>query len=201
MKKLFIFDLDGVLVDACEWHRVALNEALLKVCDYSISLEDHQSIFNGIPTRVKLKKLTHMGMIPESCHDLVYETKQLLTMQIIKRDAGRREEKIEMINYLKSQGNVVACYPNSIRMTATLMLEKTGIFDLFDYVLTNQDVQNPKPDPEGYSFLMQHFGFSKENTFIIEDSPKGIAAAKSSGANVLEVSDPDEVNMKLVQEI
>ena len=28
MIKLVIFDMDGVLVDACEWHRIALNEAL-----------------------------------------------------------------------------------------------------------------------------------------------------------------------------
>ena len=61
--KLVIFDLDGVLVDACEWHRIALNEALKKVCNYEISLEDHYSTFNGIPTRVKLEKLTEMGKI------------------------------------------------------------------------------------------------------------------------------------------
>ena len=58
--KLVIFDLDGVLVDACEWHRIALNEALKKACDYEISLEDHYSTFNGIPTRVKLEKLTEL---------------------------------------------------------------------------------------------------------------------------------------------
>ena len=44
--KLVIFDLDGVLVDACEWHRVALNEALKEVCNYEISLEDHYGEFN-----------------------------------------------------------------------------------------------------------------------------------------------------------
>ena len=37
MLELVIFDLDGVLVDACEWHRVALNEALQEVCQYEIS--------------------------------------------------------------------------------------------------------------------------------------------------------------------
>ena len=56
--KLVIFDLDGVLVDACEWHRAALNEALYEVCNYKISMDDHHSVFNGIPTKVKLQKLT-----------------------------------------------------------------------------------------------------------------------------------------------
>jgi len=195
--KLYIFDLDGVLVDACEWHRVALNEALLEVCNYEISLEEHYKTFNGIPTRVKLKRLSEMGKIPASSHDSVYMAKQLLTMEIIKRNAILRPEKVEMIKTLKSRGNVVACYTNSIRETAELMLEKTGILELFDFVLTNQDVDNPKPDPEGYVFLMNHFGFSGEDTFIIEDSPKGMAAANASGANVIQVKDPDEVNIDL----
>lgn len=36
MIKLIIFDLDGVLVDACEWHRIALNLALKERCSYEI---------------------------------------------------------------------------------------------------------------------------------------------------------------------
>ena len=195
--KLYIFDLDGVLVDACEWHRVALNEALQEVCNYEISLEDHYKTFNGIPTRVKLRRLSEMGKIPASSHDSVYMAKQLMTIEIIKRNAFFRPEKVEMIKLLKSRGDLVACYTNSIRETAELMLEKTGILELFDFVLTNQDVENPKPDPEGYVFLMDHFGFSEEDTFIIEDSPKGLAAARSSGANIIQVENPDQVNIDL----
>ena len=67
--KLVIFDLDGVLVDACEWHRAALNEALYEVCNYKISMDDHHSVFNGIPTKVKLQKLTEWGVILESQHE------------------------------------------------------------------------------------------------------------------------------------
>ena len=39
--KLVIFDMDGVLVDACDWHKIALNEALKEVSGYEIPLEDH----------------------------------------------------------------------------------------------------------------------------------------------------------------
>jgi beta-phosphoglucomutase-like phosphatase (HAD superfamily) len=48
MFKMIIFDLDGVLVDACEWHRLALNRALKEICGYEISLDDHHTIFNVI---------------------------------------------------------------------------------------------------------------------------------------------------------
>ena len=200
MTKLVIFDLDGVLVDACEWHRVALNRALEQVCNYHITLEDHYSIFNGIPTRVKLRKLTEMGKIDESSHDLVYKLKQAMTIEVIEKEATIRPEKQEIIKILKDSGAVVACYTNSIRKTAKLMLEKTGVLDMFEYVLTNQDVAKSKPDPEGYLFLMDHFGFKPEDTYIVEDSPKGLAAAKASGANVIQVKNPDEVDIRLFKE-
>ena len=57
MIKVILFDLDGVLVDACEWHYLALNRAL-KECGLSeISEQDHVKKFNGLPTRVKLKMM------------------------------------------------------------------------------------------------------------------------------------------------
>ena len=197
MKRLVIFDLDGVLVDACEWHRVALNQALKEVCGYEISYEDHVRTFNGIPTRKKLKKLSSWGKVEPSLHDQIYALKQKKTIELIEANSQISNEKQIMISSLKSEGIHVACYTNSIRKTANLMLEKAGILDLFEYVLTNQDVASPKPDPEGYKFLMKHFNVRGENTFIVEDSPKGLKAARESGANVIEVSNAQCVNLEL----
>ena len=196
--KLVIFDLDGVLVDACEWHRVALNEALKEVCNYEISLEDHYTVFNGIPTKKKLLALTELGVLTEEMHEEVYNRKQAKTLDIINERANIRQEKINLINSLKSRGLTVTCFTNSIRMTAELMLDKTGILDLFDYVLTNEDVSSPKPDPEGYVRTMQRYSVSPTETLIIEDSPKGKQAAYASSAHVLEVESPDDVNEETV---
>ena len=196
---LVIFDLDGVLVDACEWHRLALNEALMEVANYSISPSDHYGIFNGIPTKVKLEKLSRLGVLQKDKHQEIYELKQKKTVEIIEKSANIREEKIELLKFLKAEGHTVACFTNSIRMTADLMLEKTGIKDLFDLITTNQDVVNPKPHPEGYLATMDHFSFSPEDTLIIEDSPKGVEAATASGAQVLVVKNPDEVNLSTIK--
>jgi len=198
--KLVIFDLDGVLVDACEWHRVALNMSLLEVCNYEIPQKDHYSIFNGIPTKVKLKKLSEMGILKSSDHKKVYDLKQKHTVDIIEKNALKREEKIQMINRLKSDGIIVACFTNSIRRTADLMLRKTGILDLFDFTLTNEDVQFPKPDPEGYNFLVNKFDCLPEEVIIVEDSPKGLEAARASSCNVIQVKSPEEVKYEIFEE-
>ena len=49
MIKAVIFDLDGVLIDATEWHYEALNDAL-KLFGFEISREDHTGFYNVLPT-------------------------------------------------------------------------------------------------------------------------------------------------------
>ena len=59
MKKIkaIIFDMDGVLIDAKEWHYQSLNRAL-KLFGLEISRYDHLSTFDGLPTHKKLEILT-----------------------------------------------------------------------------------------------------------------------------------------------
>jgi beta-phosphoglucomutase len=195
--KMVIFDLDGVLVDACEWHKEALNSALEEVCNYKISEEDHTTTFNGIPTRVKLSILTEMGVLSHSMHKKVFDVKQEKTIDIINKQAKIRQEKIDMILSLKKMGIYVCCFTNSIKKTANLMLEKTGVVNLFDDILTNEDVHKPKPNPEGYNFLVKKYKLKPEEVMIVEDSPKGLEAAYASGCKVIKVGGPDETTKQL----
>ena len=81
------------------------------------------------------------------------------------------------------------------------MLERTGVLPLFDMIVTNQDVENPKPNPEGYLTIMKHYDILKSNTLIFEDSPKGIKAAYDSGAHVMVVEDIENLTVDRVKGI
>ena len=192
--KLVIFDMDGVLVDACDWHKDALNEALKETYNYVISNEDHYGVFNGLPTKVKLNKLTEMGIVQAGQHEMINDLKQEKTIQIIKQQAQRDESKIELFKWLKEENIKVACFTNSIRKTATLMLEKAGVYDLLDCFVTNQDVEKPKPDPEGYLKVLKLFKCNPDNAIIVEDSPKGLKAAYATDCKVMKVANATEVH-------
>jgi len=201
MIQLIIFDLDGVLVDACDWHRIALNEALKEICKYQISLEEHCKEYNGLPTKTKLKKLADKNIINNDLDlfNKIEELKQIKTIDAINQHAFIRNEKVELMKFLRSKNMKIVCYTNSIRKTANLMLEKTGILDYFDFVVTNQDVTIAKPDPEGYILSMKKLAIIPDNVIIIEDSDNGFKAAKSSGANVIRVKNQEEVDIKLLE--
>ena len=54
MIKAILYDLDGVLVDATEWHYESLNESLREISGFEISRLEHFQTFNGLPTNKKL---------------------------------------------------------------------------------------------------------------------------------------------------
>ena len=54
--KAVLFDMDGVLVEAKEWHYQALNQALEAKGFKAISRHEHLSTYDGLPTKDKLRK-------------------------------------------------------------------------------------------------------------------------------------------------
>ena len=140
-----------------------------------------------------------MGRIDSSDIDKVYKLKQKKTVEVIEAQADKRPEKIKMLKWIRNKDISVACFTNSIRETTTLMLQKTGIIDLFDLITTNQDVKNAKPSPEGHLSTLKSFNVDPHEALIIEDSPKGMEAAIASGCNVVRVKNPDEVNIELIR--
>lgn len=176
-----LFDLDGVLVDACEWHYLSLNKALLEVVGYEISRRDHESKFNGLPTKVKLGMLNVAG----GDFDKVWRLKQDYTVEVIKENGKRDDVKIELLSFLRENGIKVACVTNSIRETATLMLEVTGQFPYIDLLISNEDVVNSKPSPDPYNKAIDVFAINPKLSVAVEDSPKGIESASLCKAGLL----------------
>lgn len=196
MIKAILYDLDGVLVDATEWHYESLNEALKEVSGFEISRLDHITTFNGLPTMKKLEILYSKEKIKKEDFDRIWELKQKKTNEIIEKTASMDETKERLHNGTKKFKKI--CVTNSIRQTALLMLEKTSQLQYMDLVISNEDVNNPKPDPEGYLKAIQFLQIQPNECMIVEDSPKGIEAAKKTNAWVYEVKGYHEVTLENV---
>ena len=199
MIKLIIFDLDGVLVDAKEIHYNALNTALRNVDKkYVIQREEHLSMYDGNPTRTKLKMLSQNKGLPYELHDEIWEDKQQLTIQMIN-DLEKDKRLINVLERLEQDGYVLCCATNSVRHSATIQLTRIGFIDHLEFIFTNQDVVNPKPNTEIYLRCMIKAGVSPKETIILEDSEIGRKGANETGARVLEIEDSADVTFRKIR--
>ena len=80
--KAILFDMDGVLIDAKEWHFEAMNKAL-ELFGMNISRYDHLITYDGLPTQVKLKMLSLEQGLPVALHGFINDMKQLYTLGIV----------------------------------------------------------------------------------------------------------------------
>ena len=193
MIKLIIFDLDGVLVDARELHYSALNRALCSIDKkYVIKREEHLSTYDGLSTTKKLNLLSEKKDLPNELHDKVWELKQQMTLKII--DGFSVDDRIRgILRSFKSEGYIISCATNSIRETAKLQLIRKGFFEYIDFMYSNQDVTNPKPNSEIYLRCMLRAQVNPNETLIIEDSHIGRKGAISSGGVLCGVKNTTDV--------
>jgi HAD superfamily hydrolase (TIGR01509 family) len=195
MIEAVVFDMDGVLIDARDWHYEALNEAL-GLFGYTISRTEHLKLFDGLPTAKKLRILSDASGLPRSLHSFINELKQSYTMRMIYERCQPMFAHEYALANLNSAGYRLAVASNSVRATVETMMDRSRLRRYLDVLLSNEDVENAKPDPEIYVLAMQQLKSTPETTLIVEDNEHGIQAARASGAHVLEVRDPSEVTLE-----
>ncbi|MCI7410216.1 HAD family hydrolase [Helicobacter bilis] len=192
--KAVIFDMDGVLIEAKDWHYEALNKAL-GLFGMQISRYDHLVTFDGLPTKKKLEMLSMERNLPKGLHNFINQMKQLYTMQIVYTSCKPTFIHEYALSKLKAEGYKLAVCSNSIQATIETMMQKSALLQYLDFYLSNQDVKKPKPDPEIYNKAIGRFQLKPDEVMIVEDNDHGIKAAKATGANVMIVQSVLDVNL------
>lgn len=190
-----LFDLDGVLIETKKLHYDVLNQALPP--QYIITWEEHVNMYDGMSTRQKLGLLSQYKGLPIDLHDMIWRQKQKLLQQHL----GHIQIEpcvMETLKALKDLGYTLGCCSNSIRSTLDSILKATGMLPYFDLVLSNEDIDRPKPYPDIYWKAMMQLKVTPGQTLVVEDSPNGLLAAHQSHANVHRVSGPTDLRPDLV---
>ncbi len=194
MIRAVIFDMDGVLIDAKEWHYEALNRAL-ELVGFTITREEHETAFDGLPTKKKLDMLTDRFGLPRKLHGFLNEMKQQYTMDLVYQLCKPTFHHEFALSRLKRRGYKLAVASNSIRHTVRVMMEKAHLAEYLDLQLSNEDVAQAKPHPEIYLKAIRTLGCVPAECLVVEDNENGIKAATASGAHVLVVHDVNDVHL------
>ncbi len=85
----------------------------------------------------------------------------------------------------------MAVVTSSQREHFEVMHAGTQLTDFFEFVLAREDFKETKPNPEPYLLALERLGLEAERCIAIEDSERGLAAARAAGLRCLVI--PNDV--------
>lgn len=100
------------------------------------------------------------------------------------------EETIDLIKTLFNKNTLMAVTTSAGREGTILLLDKVGITNMFKVIVTNEDCENLKPDPEPYITTAKKLGIEPKYCVAIEDTALGVESAK--GAGMMCIAIPNE---------
>ena len=180
MNKAFIFDMDGVIIDS---------EAVW-------SKREKEFLINLLGQEIYEKIKDHlMGSTTNVIYDLIKQYGGTISKKDFLKEYDRQAMHVyslstptndinKLLQKLTDLGFRIGLVSASHRLWIDEVLKKIRNGNLFDYTLslTERSDLRPKPAPDGYLEAIKILGSTPEKTIILEDSNKGIAAAKASGA-------------------
>ena len=196
--RYILADLDGTLVITPRLHFNAFNLSLSQV-DSKYCIPEHEfEIYNGLPTKEKLKLLTKKHGLPVILYEKISNLKQNITWDLINESVKPDIKIIKFFKKLKKEGYKIAICTNCIRKTTDLFIERLGIKNYIDLSLSNEDVSESKPNPEIFIKAMRHFNAHPKECLILEDSKIGELSAKLSNCNYIIVKNPSDLYDKRI---
>ncbi len=194
-----VFDLDGLLVDTeILWQE---EEAAL-LADHGVehTREDSLATVGRAIDHSVAYFARRMGE-PESA---VPELRRELIARMRAAFANRAQPlpgAVELVRGIAEAAVPMAVASNTDRDLVLLALERAGITDAFDVVVSAQDVEQAKPAPDVYLRACRALGVEPSEALALEDSESGIAAARAAGLRVYAVPQLAEMDVSAADRV
>ena len=181
-----IFDMDGTLLDT----EAVFRDIVYDVCgELGFEMTDavHHSMVGSSHERTNQLLIEAYGVaFPYS----LFDEKCRVTMR--ERSHGGVPLKpgaVEFVTELRNRGIPTAVATSSRNPHAAHHLSAAGLLELFETVVTRDDVVNPKPHPEPYLMAARRLGVEPSVCLALEDSHTGVRAAHAAGMQTIMVPD------------
>lgn len=183
-----LFDLDGTLVNTLHIHYQAYANvlALRKV---TLSRKTFLSLI-GAPAREAIPKFVGAAGSTFTDEEIGrIHTEKKIEFQVLL--ASHQLETLPAAQFLLNFGSSKPCalVTSGNRHGMDLILASLGWRDLFQVIVTGDDVIRGKPDPEPYLRAAADLGIAPSRCLVFEDSPDGLVAARAAGMMAIDVTE------------
>ena len=186
--KLLIFDMDGLIFDTeimyyNSWFEVShkygfkFNEDLRKRFTGKNEERIRDELFKILGSKEKVISLR------EDLQNFRENYFKTYTNSL------KKEGLEELLAYAKEHNIKCALASSSDREKIDFLLEKEGIRNFFDYIISGDEVEKSKPDPEIFIKARENFNLKDKEALILEDSYNGYLACKKSNMDYIIIHD------------
>ena len=199
MIKAVIFDMDGVLIDTEKHYNAAWCEAA-KMSGYDFTKE-HALMLRSCDARLAQSIMQEIFGEDFDYYAIREIRRGLVAKRLEKYGLEKKPGVDKILDCLRQKG-IKTAVATATPLELTLEhLEKIGVKDKFDKIVSAKQVENGKPAPDVYLYACEQIGEKPENCIAVEDSPNGIKSAYAAGCKPVMVPDltqPDEELMPML---
>lgn len=184
MIKAVIFDFDGLLVDTeYLWYQIYC-ELLQENFGYSLSIETF-NLGVGSSNGELFKYISEESGLTVDTEQIRENGARIFSEK--SKNLGLMNGVYELLSILHSKGIRMVIATSSPYKRPTSILEKLGVLDMFEFIVSKEHVQHTKPSPDLFIQAFEKLGLPKEQVVILEDSVNGVIAANRAGIKVLAI--------------
>ena len=183
--KAVIWDMDGVIVDTSPYHEGAWRETFSKR-NVEFTSEDFSHTFgqrnDSIITRI-------LGRTPSpEVIDAIASEKEVRFRRKVRRHIRPLPGVMELLESLAAAGFRQALATSAPLQNVRLIIKGLDIEGYFGSVVTEKDVTEGKPSPQGFLLAARQLGVRPEGCIVIEDALAGVTAARQAGMGCVAVT-------------
>ena len=196
--KLFIFDMDGLLLDSEAAFMETLKE-LNASYGYTLTRDIYEETLGLAYDATCRVMKQHFG--EDYPYDsIAKEGRRLQNQKAAENGLPVKPGIPELLTQLQEAGIPACVASSSPRRTVEIYLSSSQLLPYFSYIASGDDIPRSKPDPEIFLLCCQRYGIAPENALVLEDSENGIRAALTGNIPVVCIPDMKQPAEALLQQ-
>lgn len=180
--RAILFDIDGTLLDSNGAHAHAWLDALRGVGkDVPLDVLRTKIGMGGDKLLAEVAGIDHESTLGKA----VTKRRGEVLKQLYLSDLRPFGDARALVEAMRARGLVVAAVSSATAADIGDLLRCAGVADLMDHVISSDDADGSKPDPDLVEVALDRIGIEAHEALMIGDTPYDVAAGRRAGVRTV----------------